>query len=146
MPQAQTKGLELTGTTAPEVPDELIGDSDRVEQVLGNLVANAVRFTDRGRIEVRLEREPGDAQAPVLRFTVRDSGGGIPADRIEQIFEAFTQLDSSLSREHQGAGLGLAISARLVAMMGGRIWADSKPGKGTDVIFTVSLAGAAGGR
>ena len=135
------KGLELLCEVAPDVPDRIVGDPTRLNEIVINLMGNATRFTDRGEValEVRVEpeTEPHDPDSILLRFTVRDSGIGIPAEKRDLIFEAFTQADGSTTRQYGGTGLGLTISARLVAMMGGRIWLESEVGRGTQFHFTV---------
>jgi signal transduction histidine kinase/CheY-like chemotaxis protein len=142
--RAHQKGLELLADIRPEVPDRLVGDPARLRQVLINLLGNAIKFTERGEIVLRVEvDEPGE-QATLLRFSVADTGVGIPADKIESIFEAFTQADNSTTRRYGGTGLGLTISRKLVEMMGGRIGVESAEGRGTTFHFTV-LTGVASG-
>jgi PAS domain S-box-containing protein len=140
--RAHKKGLELVYQVQPDVPDALIGDAGRVRQVLLNLVHNAVKFTDEGEVVVRVEINQGDgfprpgAGEVGLRFTVRDTGIGIPAEQQERIFRAFEQEDTSTTRKYGGTGLGLTIAARLVALMGGTITVDSAPGRGSTFDFT----------
>jgi signal transduction histidine kinase/ligand-binding sensor domain-containing protein/DNA-binding response OmpR family regulator len=135
------KGLELICEVAPDVPERIAGDPTRLNEIVMNLMGNAIRFTDRGEIalEVRVETEAEshDPDSILLRFTVRDSGIGIPAEKRDLVFEAFTQADGSTTRRYGGTGLGLTISARLVAMMGGRIWLESEVGHGTQFHFTI---------
>jgi signal transduction histidine kinase/ligand-binding sensor domain-containing protein/DNA-binding response OmpR family regulator len=135
------KGLELICEVAPDVPERIAGDPTRLNEIVINLLGNAIRFTDRGEIalEVRVETEAEshDPDSIMLRFTVRDSGIGIPAEKRDLVFEAFTQADGSTTRRYGGTGLGLAISTRLVAMMGGRIWLESEVGRGTQFHFTI---------
>ncbi|MGB7722391.1 MAG: response regulator [Bryobacteraceae bacterium] len=135
------KGLELICEVAPDVPERIAGDPTRLNEIVMNLMGNAMRFTDRGEValEVRVEAEAEshDPDSILLRFTVRDSGIGIPAEKRELVFEAFTQADGSTTRRYGGTGLGLTISARLVAMMGGRIWLESEVGRGTQFHFTI---------
>ena len=140
--RAHKKGLELIYQVQPDVPDALIGDAGRLRQVLLNLAGNAVKFTDEGEVVVRVEVE-GDGPPPSpeagevgLRFTVRDTGIGIPPDQQERIFRAFEQEDTSTTRKYGGTGLGLTIAARLVALMGGTITVDSVPGRGSTFAFT----------
>ncbi|MEI6415364.1 MAG: response regulator, partial [Pseudomonadota bacterium] len=140
--RATDKGLELTARIAPGTPVDLRGDPGRLRQILTNLVGNALKFTDRGVVDVQVERfflRPDDA-AVWLRFTVRDTGSGIPGDRQRQIFEPFEQADQSTARRHGGTGLGLSISRQLVALMEGHIGLDSQPGLSTTFWFEVKLA------
>ncbi len=142
--RAHQKGLELLADLRPEVPARLVGDPARVRQVLINLLGNAIKFTERGEVVLRVGlEEPGDGAA-LLRFSVADTGVGIPAAKLESIFAAFTQADNSTTRRYGGTGLGLTISKKLVEMMGGRIWVESAEGRGTIFHFTV-LAGVAPG-
>ena len=137
--KAQQKGLEIVLAVEPRVPRVLGGDPSRLRQVIMNLVGNAIKFTERGEIEIRVRLERGDATGVVLQVQVRDTGIGIaPASR-QQIFDAFGQVDSSISRRFGGTGLGLAICQRLVTMMGGRLWLESTPGQGSSFYFTVGL-------
>jgi signal transduction histidine kinase len=138
--KAGEKGLRFTTDVAVDVPDELVADWLRLQQVLTNLVGNAVKFTDRGSIAVAVGRQDGSDRAVVLQFTVSDTGIGIPPDRQGAIFEAFTQADGSTTRRYGGTGLGLTISSRLVAMMGGRLWVESEPARGTSFHFTVAAS------
>src|SRR5262249_15839601 len=135
---AHKKGLELMYEVEADVPDVLMGDGGRLRQVLLNLAGNAVKFTDEGEVVVHVEINQGDGPAPPpgagevgLRFTVRDTGIGIPPDQQERIFRAFEQEDTSTTRKYGGTGLGLTIAARLVALMGGIITVDSAPGRGS---------------
>ncbi|HEX7182268.1 MAG TPA: response regulator [Thermoanaerobaculia bacterium] len=136
------KGLELAHYVAPDVPDTWLGDPGRLSQVLVNLVGNAIKFTSRGEVVVRVEREAADGGGPsmTLRFSVADTGIGIPPEKLRSIFAAFAQADTSTTRRFGGTGLGLAIAARLVEMMGGRIWVESAVDQGSTFHFTVSLA------
>jgi signal transduction histidine kinase/CheY-like chemotaxis protein len=135
------KGLELAHHVAPGVPDTWLGDPGRLRQILVNLVGNAIKFTERGEIVVRVDQERGDdsADGKLLHFTVTDSGIGIPAEKLETIFSAFSQADTSTTRRFGGTGLGLAIAARLVELMVGRVWAESEVGRGSMFHFTVRL-------
>ena len=137
--RAHRKGLELTVDVAPEVPDALIGDSGRLRQVVVNLVGNAVKFTERGEVALRVGVESRDGDDVVLHFAVRDTGIGIVAEKQGLIFEAFAQADSSTTRQFGGTGLGLAISTRLVEAMGGRLRVESALGSGSTFHFTVAL-------
>ncbi len=134
--RACQKGLELACDLPAETPNGLIGDSGRLRQVLVNLLGNAIKFTERGEIVLKVAVLGQSNDAVELQFTVRDTGIGIPADKQSAVFEAFTQVDDSHSRTHGGAGLGLAISNDLVRMMGGRLWVESAPGAGSSFHFT----------
>jgi signal transduction histidine kinase/DNA-binding response OmpR family regulator len=135
---AHGKGLDLAWFVAPEVPDGLVADTLRLRQVVMNLVANAIKFTRAGEVVVRVgldERSEGEAR---LHFTVRDTGMGIEPEKQQLIFEAFTQAERYMTRQHGGAGLGLAISAQLVRLWGGSIWVESVPGSGSTFHVTIS--------
>ena len=134
--RAHQKGLEIICQMAPELPAWVVGDPGRLRQVLVNLLGNAIKFTEHG--EVVLAVSPAD-DGSHLQFSVIDSGIGIPADKLDHIFEAFAQQDSSTTRRFGGTGLGLTISARLVDMMSGRIWVESQAGKGSRFHFTALL-------
>jgi CheY-like chemotaxis protein len=138
--RARQKGLELISQFGPDVPELLIGDPIRVTQVVVNLIGNAIKFTSEGEIivEVRKEirKEIRTAGEITLRFTVTDTGIGIPDERQKAIFEAFTQADGSSTRKYGGTGLGLSISSQLVSMMGGEIQVESELGKGSMFAFT----------
>jgi signal transduction histidine kinase/DNA-binding response OmpR family regulator len=140
------KGLELIGEVAADVPQFLHGDSGRLRQVVVNLVGNAVKFTEQGEVvlSVKADKAPDalDAASVTLSFEVRDTGPGIPPDKLQLIFQPFTQADGSMTRRHGGTGLGLSISTRLVELMGGRLWAHSEVGRGSTFHFTVRLAPA----
>jgi len=142
--RAHQKNVQLSWRVAPEIPKYLRGDAGRLRQVLVNLVGNAVKFTARGEVEVTVESESESGANVLLHFRVRDSGIGIPKAKQEMIFEAFTQVDSSTTRNYGGTGLGLAITSRLVQLMGGRIWVESEPGQGSTFHFTsrFDLAGS----
>ena len=133
---AHQKGLEIKASIAPEVPGRMLGDPTRLRQVLLNLIGNAIKFTERGTIYIQLVVDHSAADEVTLRFSVQDTGIGIPADKQDFIFEAFRQADGSTTRKHGGTGLGLAICSRLVEMMGGRIWVESEAGKGSTFFFT----------
>jgi two-component system, sensor histidine kinase and response regulator len=142
--RAHEKGLELTCDIPADVPDTVVGDAGRLRQVLTNLVGNAIKFTETGEVGVRAEQVI-DAGAKIgIRFTVRDTGTGIPKEKQGTIFDAFTQADGSTTRRFGGTGLGLTISTRLVALMGGRIWVESEPGKGSAFHFEVRFEKAVG--
>ena len=137
--RAHAKRLELACQVRPDVPDRLIGDPDRLRQVVVNLVGNAIKFTQQGEIVVQVELERDTAPETVLHFAVRDTGIGIPPERLQSIFEPFEQADGSMTRRYGGTGLGLAIAAQLVALMGGRIWVASEPGRGSTFHFQARL-------
>jgi two-component system, sensor histidine kinase and response regulator len=137
--RADEKALELLCEVAPEVPEIVRGDSNRLRQVVFNLVGNAIKFTDKGEVALTVQIEAEDGQDCILRFTVSDTGVGIPKDKHESIFDSFSQADTSTTRKYGGTGLGLTISTRLVAMMGGKIWVESEPGRGSKFQFTVRL-------
>src|SRR5215831_8228405 len=137
--EADRKGLTLTHEVAPDVPDKLLGDPLRLRQVILNLVGNAIKFSDHGRVELQVERQLGEGLEPRCHFSVRDTGVGIGADKKAVIFAPFKQADTSTTRIYGGTGLGLTICARLVAMMKGRIWVDSEPGKGSTFHFTAEF-------
>ncbi len=135
---AHGKGLELAAHIAPGVPDQLLGDPLRLRQVLVNLLGNAIKFTELGQVLLEIDRAP--SQEPgALRFTVADTGIGIPADKLDSIFANFTQADSSTTRTHGGSGLGLAIAQRLVTMMGGHISLQSVVNQGSKFSFAIQF-------
>ena len=138
--RGQQKGLELVCDIRPGVPPQVIGDPTRLRQIIINLVGNAIKFTPRGEIVVRVELESHLEDAVGLHFEVIDTGIGIPAEKQQVIFEAFTQADSSSTRKYGGTGLGLTISAQLVAMMRGHIWVESVEGQGSTFHFTVPFS------
>jgi two-component system, sensor histidine kinase and response regulator len=142
--RAQQKGLELAWRVGPSVPEHLRGDMGRLRQVLVNLIGNAVKFTERGEVVVDVEKDAEDETGVLLHFRVKDTGIGVPQDKLGLIFEAFTQADSSTTREYGGTGLGLAITSRLVEVMGGKIWVDSELGQGSTFHFTSRLGFAEG--
>jgi len=135
----RTRGLELTMAVDDAVPTEVTGDRGRVRQVLGNLVGNAVKFTDVGAVTVRVTAPEVAGGTALLRFDIADTGTGIAADQLEMIFHAFVQADSSTSRRFGGTGLGLSICRQLVTLMGGRCGVSSRPGAGSTFWFTVSV-------
>ena len=137
--QAQQKGLDLLSHIAENVPDSLIGDAGRIRQVLVNLIGNATKFTESGNISLTVSNEDKLGQDLILQFAVKDTGVGIPSDKLTNIFDPFEQADNSVTRKYGGSGLGLAISKKLVAMMGGRIWAVSNPNEGSTFCFTIAL-------
>jgi len=156
--KAHEKNIELLYMINPDVPTYLIGDPTRLRQVLVNLIGNAIKFTEHGEIVLNVSvkertilsktnvnepnaiwpgKEKTSGEDIILTFSVNDTGIGIPKDKLEQIFEKFTQVDASTTRKYGGTGLGLAICKKIVKMMDGEIWAESKPGKGTKMSFTV---------
>ena len=150
--RAASKKLELACDLGPDVPSKVLGDPGRLQQILVNLTGNAIKFTERGEVVVRVERSSETAGEVELHFSVRDTGIGIPLDKQQHVFRAFAQADSSSTRTFGGTGLGLTISSQLVEMMGGRIWVESEPGAGSTFHFTVrfgltsqvAVSGAAG--
>jgi two-component system sensor histidine kinase/response regulator len=146
--RAHAKNLELACHVAADVPDFLMGDPTRLRQVLLNLVGNAVKFTERGEVVVRVQLAAKDPAHPPLfqsggiidlHFAVSDTGIGITPEKLSHIFEPFVQADTSTTRKYGGTGLGLTITGRLVEMMGGRLWAESTPGQGSTFHFTLRL-------
>src|SRR5579871_2154779 len=140
--KANEKGIELTNEVDPELPQRVVGDPTRLREILVNLIGNALKFTTRGEVAVSARQESLDRESVLVRFTVRDTGIGIPTDRQQAIFESFTQADNSITRRFGGTGLGLTISAKLVEMMGGRIWVESAPEKGSSFHFTARFGTA----
>ncbi len=134
--RAHGKGLELLCHISPECPDALLGDPGRLRQILVNLIGNAIKFTGRGEVVLHVNVEDSTDSEVVLGFAVTDTGIGIPADQLDAVFEVFTQVDSSATREYSGTGLGLAISLRIVEVMGGRISVESEVGCGSTFQFT----------
>ncbi|MGE5469645.1 MAG: ATP-binding protein [Bacteroidota bacterium] len=134
--EARQKGLRLDCEISASTPDALSGDPQRLRQILINLVGNAIKFTERGSIVVRAELHAGNPNEVSCHFSVRDTGIGIAPDKQADIFQPYRQADAATSRLYGGSGLGLSISARLVAMMNGKIWVDSVPGQGSTFHFT----------
>ena len=137
--RAFSKGLELVSDIGAEVPDSVVGDSGRLRQILSNLVGNAVKFTREGEVTTFCRLTWSDRSAVALEFLVKDTGIGIPAEKLDHLFEPFVQADNSMSRRYGGAGLGLAICRRLVEAMGGKISVSSHLGLGTKFVFTARL-------
>ena len=137
--QASEKGIELHWHIAPELPAGLEGDITRLRQILANLLSNAVRFTSVGDISVHIARAENDEGERFVLFSVWDTGIGIPADKIDRLFQSFSQVDASTTRKFGGTGLGLAISRKLAELMGGRIWVESEYGKGSGFHVAVPL-------
>ena len=138
-PSADKKGLGMRCKVTADVPDILAGDPERLHQVLTNLVENAIKFTEQGEIIVRVELQSAKADEVCLVFSVKDTGIGIDQKKLDAIFESFAQADSSTTRKYGGTGLGLTISRALVDMMGGRIWVESDPNKGSEFYFTAKF-------
>jgi len=138
--RAHAKSLELAWDVAADVPEFLVGDPGRLQQVIVNLVGNAIKFTERGEVVVRCSKASGDDGTVQLQFAVADTGLGIPVEMHDRIFRSFTQADTSITRRFGGTGLGLAISAQVAQLMGGRIWLESEPGKGSTFYFTARFA------
>ena len=134
--RARARGLKLTSHIPPDVPDGLVGDSLRLRQVIVNLVGNSIKFTEQGEIVLSVESLWETTDEVCLQFSIADTGIGIPIDKQKLIFEAFAQADGSTTRKYGGTGLGLAISTQLVEMMGGQIWVESEPGRGSTFSFT----------
>ncbi|MDQ3026551.1 MAG: PAS domain S-box protein [Pseudomonadota bacterium] len=137
--RANEKGLVLACEIAPTVPKDLVGDPTRLRQVLMNLLGNAVKFTESGKVALRVAADPQSGLPGALRFTISDTGIGIPGEKLAAVFERFTQADSSTTRSYGGSGLGLTISKSLVELMGGRIWVESELGEGSVFSFVVPL-------
>jgi signal transduction histidine kinase/DNA-binding response OmpR family regulator/HPt (histidine-containing phosphotransfer) domain-containing protein len=142
-PRAAAQGLDLAYLIADNVPAALVGDVTRLRQILVNLLSNAVKFTTVGEIVVTVAAQLGAEQPATIHIAVRDTGIGIPADRIDRLFRAFSQADASITRHYGGTGLGLAISKRLSELMGGTIWVESIPGSGSTFHVTFTAAAAA---
>jgi signal transduction histidine kinase/DNA-binding response OmpR family regulator len=137
--RARAKGLSLRQVISPALPLQLIGDPNRLRQIIINLLGNSIKFTDRGGLEVRVDPDPDDNRPGRVRFGISDTGIGIPEDKLGLIFDSFAQADSSTTRKYGGTGLGLAISKQLVELMDGRIWVESKVGAGSVFFFTAAF-------
>ena len=137
--RAAEKGLELAFRVPPEVPDALVGDPGRLRQIILNLVSNALKFTEKGEVVLRVTAEPEGDAAVLLHFAVADTGIGIAAEKLQRIFDPFAQADASTTRSYGGTGLGLSICAGLVQMMGGNIWVESSQGGGSTFHFAARL-------
>jgi CheY-like chemotaxis protein len=138
--RADRKGLELIYDIEPDVPETLIGDPGRIRQILINMIGNAIKFTNRGEIFVRVEAESQGPKTTSLHFAIKDTGVGIPTDKQKLIFEPFSQADGSMARKYGGTGLGLAICVNLAELMQGRVWVESEIGQGSTFHFTARLA------
>src|SRR3712207_5639211 len=141
--RAHSKGLELAAHVLPDVPVTVVGDPGRLRQVVVNLAGNAIKFTEQGEVVVRVRVESRTDEEVVLHVAVCDTGIGIPPDKQGAIFDAFSQADTSTTRRYGGTGLGLAISSQLVSLMGGRIWVESEPGRGSQFHFTARFGRSA---
>ncbi len=143
LPTAREKGLKLTFLDTSDLSTLIMGDINRLRQILVNLLSNAIKFTETGSIEVSVKankintRQYGKNNYEI-QFAVRDTGIGIPRDRLDRLFKAFSQVDSSITRQYGGTGLGLAICKKLSELMGGRIWVESEPGVGSIFYFTIT--------
>jgi signal transduction histidine kinase/CheY-like chemotaxis protein len=137
--RATARGLYLRRTIDPGVPVHLIGDPNRLRQIVVNLLGNSIKFTDKGGLEVLVDLDPDDPRPGRLRFGIRDTGIGIPTDKLSLIFESFTQVDASTTRKYGGTGLGLTISKQLVELMDGRIWVESALGVGSTFYFSAGF-------
>jgi signal transduction histidine kinase/ActR/RegA family two-component response regulator len=140
---ADQKGLAVGWRVDPAIPARLAGDPVRFRQILTNLVSNAIKFTEQGRVDVEVDLEAALSDEVAIRIAVRDTGIGIPPDKLATIFEPFTQADGSTTRRFGGTGLGLSISSRLAELMGGRIWVESELGKGSTFYVTLRFPAAA---
>jgi signal transduction histidine kinase len=136
---AREKAIATFSFIAPDVHLAVNGDPSRLRQILVNLIGNALKFTEAGEIGLLVENEPAAGEPGTLRFSVSDTGIGIPGDKLDTVFDSFAQADSSITRRYGGTGLGLAICRQLVDMMSGRIWVESEPGKGSTFYFAVRL-------
>ncbi|MCI5221740.1 MAG: hybrid sensor histidine kinase/response regulator [Candidatus Electrothrix sp. AR4] len=137
MEDAKDKGLDLSYVISPGVPNRLLGDDYRIEQVLNNLLDNAIKFTDSGRVTLDIKLNSHDEKGATLLFCVADTGKGIHEEFRRKIFNNFTQKDSSVTRKFGGLGIGLTICDKLVNLLGGKIWLESEPGKGSKFYFTM---------
>ncbi len=137
--RANEKGLELVSHLAPDVPCHLIGDPNRLYQILLNLLGNAIKFTETGSVVMTVTNDLDCQDAGVIRFSITDTGIGVPPDKLKSIFDTFTQAHSTIARQYGGTGLGLSISQRLATLMGGRIWAESTLGEGSTFHCVVRL-------
>jgi len=135
--RADQKGLSLTYEVVSEIPDIITGDPGRLQQILNNLIGNAVKFTEKGMVSVRVEKYTSTNYSEIVKFSVKDTGIGISENEIDRLFKSFSQVDGSITRKYGGTGLGLAISKRLVEIMGGTIWVKSEKGLGSIFNFTL---------
>ncbi len=135
-PRAQGRGLEFASCIDGKVHKTLFGDPDRVRQILINLTTNAIKFTEKGEVVIRVTEQSQSDTHTLLRFAVTDTGIGIPPDRMDRLFRSFSQVDASTTRKYGGTGLGLVICKQLANLMGGDIGVESFPGKGSTFFFT----------
>jgi signal transduction histidine kinase/CheY-like chemotaxis protein len=138
--QASIKNLEIAYHISQNIPDKLTSDPGRLRQILTNLIGNSIKFTDSGEVAIFLEEEQRTEKRVFIHFAIKDTGIGIPKEKQKTMFESFVQADTSITREYGGTGLGLTISAKLVELMGGKIWAESTPGKGSAFHFTLPMS------
>jgi PAS domain S-box-containing protein len=138
--RAHKKGIELAYDIPQEVPDNLVGDPSRLRQVIVNIVGNGIKFTEKGEVVVQVGLEEQGDDEVALHFAVRDTGIGIPKEKLSEIFDAFSQADNSITRRFSGTGLGLSISKQLSKLMNGRMWAESEVGKGSTLNFTARFS------
>jgi signal transduction histidine kinase/CheY-like chemotaxis protein len=137
--RAHQKGLELIYEVEPDIAEALLGDPGRIRQIVINLVGNAIKFTDHGEVLISVKQTEETRQSVTLHFAIKDTGIGVPANKQQQIFKAFSQADGSTTRKYGGTGLGLTICTKLVELMKGRIWMESEVGKGSTFHFTASF-------
>ena len=137
--RAQQKGLDLNMNVDTQVRDLVEGDPVRLRQIIVNLIGNAIKFTSQGGVTLSVQKESQDSEGTTVKFTVKDTGIGIPPERQNEIFSSFTQADDSITRKYGGTGLGLTISRRLTEMLGGVMWVESEPGRGSSFHFTARL-------
>lgn len=140
--RAHEKNLDLLYFIEPEVPQEVIGDITRIRQIVVNLVGNAIKFTEKGEILTSIRVSGKEGNLYTLEFSIKDSGIGIPADKMHRLFSSFSQVDASTTRKYGGTGLGLAISAKLIERMDGKVWVNSEVGVGTTFSFTLKVQAA----
>ncbi len=138
--EAESKGLEMTWQMAPNIPDSLRGDPDRVEKILMKLGGNAVKFTEKGAVHISAVLAGKEENRITVRFSVKDTGIGIASEKLAHLFEDFTQADSSSTREYGGMGLGLTLVKRIITLMQGRLWAESREGEGSIFHFTLPFS------
>lgn len=138
--QASKRNLELAYHIPQDLPDKVTSDPGRLRQILTNLIGNSIKFTKSGEVAIFLKEEQRTEKSTFIHFTVKDTGIGIPEEKQKTIFDSFAQVDSSITRGYGGTGLGLTISAQLVELMGGKIWVESSPGKGSSFHFTIPMS------